>query len=138
MPAKQEIVCKEEKIMSEIGESIIRGLQEAVDFAEGKADPIHPGEILSDELEEIDINALQLSKRIGVPHNRIYQIIGGKREITADTAIRLAAFFGSTPEFWLNLQKQYELDVAHKAIGDIAKKITPYKNEDAKQPELIL
>ena len=101
-------------------------------------DPIHPGEILADELEEIGMNALQLSKRIGVPNNRIYQIINGKRDITADTAIRLATFFGSAPEFWLNLQKSYELDVVRKEKGDITKNIAPFKDNEVKQPELSL
>ena len=91
-------------------------------------DLIHPGEIFAEELEAIGMNASQLAKRIDVPHNRIYHIISGKREVTADTAIRLAAFFGSAPEFWLNLQKAYELDVARKKMGDTTKKIAPYKN----------
>ena len=101
-------------------------------------DPIHPGEILADELEEIGMNASQLAERIGVTRNRIYLIINGQRSLTADTAIRLAAFFGSAPEFWLNLQKQYELDVARKEMGDTTKKIVPYKHQRTKQPELSL
>lgn len=77
-------------------------------------DPIHPGEILAFELEFIGISAVTLATSIGVPNNRIYQIINEERSITADTAIRLGLFFGTTPDFWLNLQKSYELDVARQ------------------------
>ena len=87
--------------------------------------PIHPGEILGEELAEIGMNALELAKRIEVPNNRIYQILEGKRSITADTALRLAAFFNVSAEFWLNLQKAYELDLARRAIGDRLKTIRP-------------
>ena len=79
--------------------------------------PIHPGEILRDELEEIGINGTELSRQIKVPENRIPQIIAGKRSITADTALRLGKWFGTTPAFWLNLQKSYELRKAAREIG---------------------
>ena len=82
--------------------------------------PIHPGEILGDELKEIGIAASELSRRIRVPENRVTQIVAGKRSITADTALRLAKWFGTTPEFWLNLQQSYEL---RKAALNIAKEI---------------
>ena len=91
--------------------------------------PIHPGEILADELEEIGINAVELSERIGVPNNRIYQILNGKRDITADTALRLGHFFGTGPDFWMNLQKAYELDAAREKIGDSLKGIIPFENK---------
>ncbi len=90
-------------------------------------DPIHPGEILGDELEEIEMNALTLSARIGVPNNRIYQILQGRRGITADTALRLGKFFGTGPEFWLNLQKAYELDIARQELADTLQFIAPYR-----------
>jgi len=90
-------------------------------------DPIHPGEILAGELEEIGMKPLELATRIGVPNNRIYQIIEGKRSITADTALRLATFFNVSPEFWLNLQKAYELDLARQELGDSLKNIKPYQ-----------
>lgn len=90
-------------------------------------DPIHPGEILGDELEEIEMNALTLSARIGVPNNRIYQILQGQRSVTADTALRLGKFFGTGPEFWLNLQKAYELDVARQELADSLQTIEPYR-----------
>jgi antitoxin HigA-1 len=89
--------------------------------------PIHPGEILADELEEIGINAAELAKRIGVPNNRLYAIIEGKRSVTADTALRLGRFFNTGPEFWLNLQKAYELDKAREEIGDRLGTIEPYQ-----------
>jgi len=78
---------------------------------------IHPGEILADELKEIGISAAELARTLGVPANRISQIIAGKRAISADTALRLARYFGTTPDFWMNLQKTYELDLARQQIG---------------------
>ena len=80
--------------------------------------PIHPGEILTDELEALEISAAELARIIGVPANRITQIMAGKRAITADTALRLGRYFGTTAEFWMNLQKIYELDLARQEIGD--------------------
>jgi addiction module HigA family antidote len=91
-------------------------------------DPIHPGEILAGELEEIEMKPLELANRIGVPNNRIYQILEGKRSITADTALRLGAFFNISAEFWLNLQKAYELDLARQQVGDSLKAIQPYQH----------
>ena len=85
--------------------------------------PIHPGEILHDELEEIGIASAELARIIAVPPNRISQIIAGKRSITADTALRLSRYFGTSPDFWLNLQKIYELDLAKKELGDTLDKI---------------
>ena len=90
-------------------------------------DPIHPGEILAEELGEIGMKPLELANRIGVPNNRIYQIIEGKRSITADTALRLGVFFNVSPEFWLNLQKAYELDVARQQAGSSLQSIQPYQ-----------
>lgn len=88
--------------------------------------PIHPGEILADELEEIGLNASQLADKIGVPKNRIYQILHGQRNLTADTALRLGKFFNTGAELWLNLQKAYELDVARLNISDTLNEIIPY------------
>lgn len=90
-------------------------------------DPIHPGEILVDELEEIGMRPVELAHRLGVPDNRIYQILHGRRSITADTALRLGKFFNTGPEFWLNLQQAYELDVARQEIGGSLETITPYQ-----------
>ncbi|WP_350075311.1 HigA family addiction module antitoxin [Imperialibacter sp.] len=75
---------------------------------------IHPGEILQLEfLEPMGLTAYRLAKEIGVQQTRISQIMGGKRSITADTAIRLSRFFGSTEEFWMNLQREYDLRKEH-------------------------
>jgi len=79
--------------------------------------PIHPGEVLVDELREMEISAAQLARMLRVPANRISQIIAGKRAISADTALRLARYFGTTPDFWMNLQKTYELDLARQSLG---------------------
>lgn len=79
--------------------------------------PIHPGEILADELSELGISAAELARLIEVPANRISQIIAGKRNISADTALRLGQYFGTSPEFWMNLQKTYELDQARAILG---------------------
>ena len=79
--------------------------------------PIHPGEILADELDELDITPTELARQIGVPPNRISQIIQGKRAITGDTALRLGHWFKSSAEFWLNLQTAYDLRVAAKDVG---------------------
>lgn len=80
-----------------------------------KRPPIHPGEILKTEfLDELEISAYALAKALNVPVNRVTGIVNGERGITADTALRLARFFGTTPEFWLNLQTRYDLEVARR------------------------
>ncbi len=80
-------------------------------------EPIHPGEFLADELKELGVSAAELARIIHVPANRISQIIAGKRNITADTALRLGRYFGTGPRIWLNLQQAYELDLAWREIG---------------------
>jgi addiction module HigA family antidote len=85
--------------------------------------PIHPGEILADELEEIGLSAKKLADVIAVPPNRLYQILAGKRNLTADTALRLSRYFGTSAEFWMNLQNAYELDSARQRIGSELKRI---------------
>jgi len=85
--------------------------------------PIHPGEILADELGEIGISAAELARLIEVPANRVSQILAGKRAITADTALRLAQYFGMSADFWMNLQKTYELDLARQQAGEAIKHI---------------
>lgn len=87
--------------------------------------PIHPGEILADELAELGISAAELARRLRVPANRISQIIAGKRAISADTALRLGRWFGSGPQIWLNLQQAYDLDVARLAGGSDIGRIRP-------------
>jgi addiction module HigA family antidote len=79
--------------------------------------PIHPGEHLAEELRELGITAAELSRQIDVPVNRITGIINGQRGITADTALRLGHWFGTSPQFWMNLQQQYELRLAEKEVG---------------------
>jgi addiction module HigA family antidote len=91
-----------------------------------KMKPIHPGEILEDELEEIGVSASALARYLAVPANRIYSIINRQRSITADTALRLAKFFGTSPEFWLNLQSDFDLKMAIKKSGKrIEKEVIP-------------
>ncbi|MEH2287855.1 HigA family addiction module antitoxin [Nostoc sp.] len=80
--------------------------------------PIHPGEILADEIYELGISASNLARFLDVPKNRITEIINGKRGITADTALRLAQYFGTSAEFWMNLQINYELRLAQQAEGE--------------------
>lgn len=95
-------------------------------------EPIHPGEILADELKEIGISAAELSRQIDVPPNRISQILRGMRDVTADTALRLGQFFGTGPELWMNLQKAYELDKAKAEIGAKIKKIHQWQPREAR------
>ena len=79
--------------------------------------PIYPGEILADELKELDISPTELARQIDVAPNRISQIINGKRAITGDTALRLGHWLGTSPQFWLNLQAAYEIELAEQAAG---------------------
>lgn len=84
--------------------------------------PIHPGEILADELQEIGVTPTELSRQIDVPANRVTQIIHGRRGITGDTALRLGHWFGTSAQFWLNLQSAYDIRVAQAKAGrEIAK-----------------
>ncbi|HLF11927.1 MAG TPA: HigA family addiction module antitoxin [Gammaproteobacteria bacterium] len=84
-------------------------------MAKKMMEPVHPGEILKTEfLDELDVSAYALAKALRVPTNRVTGIVNGDRAITADTALRLARFFGNTPEFWLNLQTHYDLTVASR------------------------
>ncbi|OGW05289.1 MAG: addiction module antidote protein, HigA family, partial [Nitrospinae bacterium RIFCSPLOWO2_01_FULL_39_10] len=81
--------------------------------------PIHPGEVLWEEfLKPMGISQNRLALNIGVPPRRINEIVLGKRRITADTALRLAKFFGTSAEFWLGLQSQYDLDVTAEELGE--------------------
>lgn len=86
---------------------------------------IHPGEILADELAELGVSAAELARLIHVPANRISQILAGKRNISADTALRLGRWFGTGPQLWLNLQQAYELDIARQELGDDLTAIEP-------------
>lgn len=89
--------------------------------------PVHPGEVLLEEfLGPIGISQYRLAKEINVPPRRINEIVHGARAVSADTALRLARYFGTTERFWLNLQAQYDLDLERDRIGDrIERDITP-------------
>ena len=85
--------------------------------------PIHPGEILADELDEIGLTAKKLADILEVPPNRLYQLLAGKRNITADTALRLGQYFNMSADFWMNLQSAYELDLARQEVGKAVQRI---------------
>ena len=88
--------------------------------------PIHPGEILMEEfLEPLAVSQNRLAVAIGVPPRRINEIVHGKRAITADTALRLAKYFGTTAQFWLNLQACYDLDLAEDRVAEQIEAIKP-------------
>lgn len=88
--------------------------------------PIHPGEILRDELAELGLSARAFARALGIPTNRVTQILNEQRGISADTALRLARYFGTTPEFWMDLQSDYELRRARREVGDtILRDVTP-------------
>ena len=95
---------------------------------------VHPGEILKEELAELEITPTEFSRQIGVPPNRVSQIISGKRSITGDTALRIGHWFGNEPEFWMNLQAQFELAVANQETGEAIKHL-PTKDSLPPQPE---
>ena len=92
--------------------------------------PIHPGEILKDELEAMRMNTAELARSINVPANRISQIVSGKRNISADTALRLGKLFSTGAQFWLNLQTAYELDLARLDGGPDLEAIVPLAKAD--------
>jgi addiction module HigA family antidote len=85
--------------------------------------PIHPGEHLAEELTELGISAAELARQLDVPVNRVTEIMNGRRGVTADTALRLGHWFGTSPEFWLNLQKLYELRLAREDVGARVEKL---------------
>jgi addiction module HigA family antidote len=95
--------------------------------------PIHPGEILGDELKEIGLSAKRLADVIQVPPNRLYQILAGNRSMTADTALRLSQYFGMSADFWMNLQSAYELDLARQQLGKAIQRI-PKRGDPPAQP----
>ena len=90
--------------------------------------PIHPGEILKKEfLEPHGISAYRLAKATRVPQDRVSNILHGRRGVTADTALRFGRFFGVEPQFWLNLQVRYDLEVARAALGEQLAEVTPFQ-----------
>jgi len=92
---------------------------------------IHPGEHLAEELEALGMSAAELARKMDVPTNRVTQILNGERAITGDTALRLAHFFGTSPEFWLNLQSLYDLRLAQQKAGKAIKALPRLKRSEA-------
>jgi addiction module HigA family antidote len=92
--------------------------------------PVHPGEILlEDFLKPLNISRYRLAKSIGVPQRRIDEICAGKRSVTADTALRLARFFGTDAQSWMNLQAEYDLETAEISLADrIAREVKPFRD----------
>jgi addiction module HigA family antidote len=84
--------------------------------------PIHPGEVLKEELAEIGMTTNAFAQALSVPANRITAILNDTRSITADTALRISLFFGTTPEFWFNLQTSYDLKIARESVGEKLKR----------------
>src|SRR6266404_5202882 len=91
---------------------------------------IHPGEHLAEELKELGVSAAELARKLDVPTNRITAILNGQRAITGDTALRLSHFFGTSAEFWLNLQSIYELRLARKRAGKSIKALPKLKHHE--------
>jgi addiction module HigA family antidote len=91
-----------------------------------KLRPIHPGEILREDLQDIGISLNQLARDLRVPMNRISAIVNGKRSITGDTAMRLARYFGTSAQYWMNLQAVYDLQVAERDFAArVAREVLP-------------
>ncbi len=92
--------------------------------------PVHPGEILKDELDELGLSTNALANALDVPTSRITAILNGQRGVTADTALRLARYFGTTPQLWLNLQQSFELRVAELESGEeIENRVQPRESD---------
>ncbi len=94
---------------------------------------IHPGEHLAEELEALEMSAAELARKIDVPTNRITQILNGTRAVTGDTALRLGHFFGTSAEFWLNLQSLYELRLAQEKAGKAIKALPKLRRQETVQ-----
>ena len=90
--------------------------------------PIHPGEHLAEELSELGMSAVTLAQQIQVPTKRITEVLDGRGAITGDSALRLAHFFGTSPDFWLSLQKLYELRLAEEELGSIIDSLPTLKS----------
>ncbi len=99
-------------------------------MTEEKMPPVHPGEILLEEfMKPLGLSQYRLAKAMNVYPRKINEIIQGKRSITADTALRLALFFGTSPEVWINLQAHYDLELAKDALAEtVAREVTPYRH----------
>lgn len=91
---------------------------------------IHPGEHLAEELDVLNMSAAELARKLGVPTNRVTQILNGTRSITGDTALRLGHFFGTSAQFWLNLQSLYDLRLAQEKAGKSIKRLPRLKRRE--------
>lgn len=98
--------------------------------------PIHPGEHLAEELHTLDMSAAALARGLRVPTNRITEILNGRRAITGDTALRLAHFFGTSAQFWLNLQSLYELRLAEQKTGKAIRKLPTLKQREREHADV--
>jgi len=98
---------------------------------------IHPGEHLAEQLHELGMSAAELARSLKVPTNRITGILHGKRAVTGDTALRLGHFFGTSAEFWLNLQKLYELRLAENSFGEMIRDLPTLAKPINKQDGLL-
>jgi len=94
---------------------------------------IHPGEQLAEELKALGMSAAELARQMQVPTNRVTEILNGQRALTGDTALRLGHFFGTSPEFWLNLQSLYELRLAEERVGKTVKNLPTLKRRKARR-----
>jgi addiction module HigA family antidote len=94
---------------------------------------IHPGDQLAEELRALDMSAAELARQLKVPTNRVTEILNGQRAITGDTALRLGHFFGTSPEFWLNLQSLYELRLAEQRAGETIKALPTLKRRKGRR-----
>lgn len=98
---------------------------------------IHPGEHLGEQIEELGISAAELARQLQVPTNRVTEILKGRRSITGDTALRLGHFFGTSPEFWMNLQKLYDLRLAESKSGETIKDLPTLSKMRYKRPQTL-
>ena len=94
---------------------------------------IHPGEQLAEELKALGMSAAELARQMQVPTNRVTEILNGQRALTGDTALRLGHFFGTSPEFWLNLQSLYELRLAEERVGKTVKNLPTLKRRKSRR-----
>ena len=93
---------------------------------------IHPGEVLQDELDELNVSTSEFAREIDVSTNRIGQIIAGKRSISADSALRFGHWFGVDPRFWINLQSQFDLATAHRRIEAVVQRLPTASGKTSK------
>jgi addiction module HigA family antidote len=104
----------------------------AAGVADGALAPVHPGAVLRiDFMEPVGLSPIAVAKACGVPRTRIERVVREETAVTADTALRLARYFGTSPQFWLNLQADYDLRVASRAARDEIERIAPLKREAA-------